>query len=167
MRLLRTILTVALASLLSSCATPPQERDKLCDELVRFADAPSTIDRQPVHLTTDWGGVYLKLDDEPGEEVMAAKSCEHGSDEPGKALCAYLIEHSATEFATTNYRRVLECLGLHVKPAQLADDPGLPSPVKSRKVRGHMVASEIMAEFSYATESQPPTFTLSANGKNR
>ncbi len=154
---------VALASLCGSCATSSRERDTLCDELVRFADAPSGVDRHPVRLKTDWGGIYLKSDeDEPSEQVIAAKSCEHGSDEPGKALCAYLIEHSATEFATINYRRVLECLGVHVQAAQSVEDAGLPSLAKSRKVRGHAVGSEIVAEFSYATDSQPPTMTISA-----
>lgn len=159
---------VALASLLSACALPPHERDTLCDELVRFADAaPSSVERQPVRLKTDWGGIYLKLDEEPGEQVISVKSCQHGSDEPGKALCAYLIEHSATEFATLNYRRVLECLGVHVKPVRLVEDPGLPRYAKSRKVRGHVVRSEIQAEFSYATESEPPTLTITASGRDR
>jgi hypothetical protein len=161
--LFRGVLTVTIAFVFSACATPPRERDDLCDELVRFADAPSGVDRHSVRLKTDWGGVYLKsAEDEPGEQVMAAKSCEHGSDEPGKALCAYLIEHSATEFATINYRRVLECLGVHVKAARSAEDAGLPRLAKSRRVRGHVIHSEIVAEFSYATDSEPPTLTISA-----
>jgi hypothetical protein len=166
MLLFRGVLVVALALLFSSCTTPPRERDDLCDELARFANAPSSVERHPVRLKTDWRGGYLKSD-EPGEELIAAKSCERGSDEPGKALCAYLIENSSSEFATINYRRVLECLGVHVKAANSAEDAGLPRIAKSRQVRGHAVGSDIVAEFSYATDSEPPTMTISAIQEKR
>ena len=76
---------------------------------------------------------FLKSD-APDEQLFYAKSCEHDS-EPGKALCAYLLENSSTEFAAINYGRALRCLGQSAPGLSPTDDDRLPADARSRTVR--------------------------------
>jgi hypothetical protein len=134
MLLFLALLVVAIASLVSSCATPPRERDELCDQLARFADAPSSVDRHPVRLKTDGGGVYFKYDD-PGEQVIGAMFCEHGSDEPGKALCAYLLStvRLSSQLSTIGAcLNVSECTSREPAPLRMRASPRSPIPKSAR-----------------------------------
>ncbi len=163
MRVFRIGALVSVALVMGACSTLPQERDPLCEEMATYANAGKVDAVHTVRLTTDWGGDFLKSD-APDEQVFYAKSCEHDS-EPGRVLCAYLLENSSTEFAAINYRRALRCLGRSAPGLSPIDDDRLPASARSRIVRGKAVRSEILVTFFAGTNSAPPVLRISVGGK--
>ena len=91
---------------LSGCASLPYEKDKLCEPLREFAESVGPDDNRTIAFHTSWGSNFL---DDP-EPAIFAKKCVHGGYAPADAVCEFLIEHGATEFAGKNVERVLTCL---------------------------------------------------------
>ncbi|MBM0103125.1 hypothetical protein JM946_00125 [Steroidobacter sp. S1-65] len=98
------VLFLAGAPLLAADAGP-KRKDRLCGELSSFLASVKPEVSRSFTLYTFWGAEV-----EGDQIVMGAKRCEHNDYEPGKKLCAYLVENSSTEFAGYNVKRVLNCL---------------------------------------------------------
>jgi len=145
---------------LSACAATPREVDGMCPAIAAFANA-SDASLRSVRLTTDWGGVYTRSDD-PTHFVMAAKGCAHDGFEPGKALCAYLLEETSTEFPAVNYRRALRCLGRRVSGLSPTDDNKLPPSAMSRHVSDVRRGVTVKIELLNGTETTPRILEISA-----
>jgi hypothetical protein len=164
MRSARIVAAICLAGMTASCATTRNEPDELCDELAAFANAAASDGNHTVRLTTDWGGVFTKSNG-ANEELMYSKSCEHNSYAPSRTLCAYLLENTSTEFAGINVRRALRCIGVRVSGISPTNDDRLPPSARSHAVLGEPVRSEILVEFAPATDSSPPTLSITAMGQ--
>ncbi|WP_313455807.1 hypothetical protein [Stenotrophomonas sp.] len=87
-----------------------EKTGEYCSELKGFMTSVKPDETREITLRTFWGAR-----EEGGQLVMGSKTCEHNDYDPGKKLCAYLIEHSSTEFAGANAKRILNCLAS--KPA--------------------------------------------------
>ncbi|MGE8226936.1 MAG: hypothetical protein ACN6RK_14230 [Stenotrophomonas sp.] len=99
-------LTLALLIATSSVAAYGHEQaDELCSELGSFLTSVKPDETRSLTLRTFWGARV-----EGDHIVMGSKTCEHHNYEPGTKLCAYLMEHSSTEFAGFNAKRILNCL---------------------------------------------------------
>ena len=100
--------TIAALVCLSATACSPalRQTDGMCHELASFANASVDASPHVVTLINDWGGPLSEQ-----ENSLFVKGCGHDEYEPAKALCAYLFEHTSTEFPEHNLRRVLRCLG--------------------------------------------------------
>lgn len=156
----RRWLPLVLLVLAGGC-TPVASRTDApsCDHLVAFANATPRAATHQVTLTTDWGGQFAEAG------VIARKHCEHGGAAPGKALCAYLMENSSTEFAEHNVRRALQCLGA----GSYAGPGGSHVQVERLDVRvsayeapGVEADVVLTVDFRPATDRAPPTLVISA-----
>jgi hypothetical protein len=74
-------------------------------QIASFANSLTDQSLHKVELINDWGGPLSEK-----EDSIYFKRCEHGGFGPEKALCAYLMEHTSTEFPSNNVRRALVCL---------------------------------------------------------
>lgn len=81
----------------------------MCRQIADFANASEDGSPHEVRLITDWGGTSCST---PTELSIACKGCSHDAYPPGKQLCAYLLEHTSTEFSQMNFARVLSCLNI-------------------------------------------------------
>jgi len=88
------VTSVLLATV--GCSTLAGQKDDLCGEMARFANATQVGAERSVELRTDWSNF--------------SKSCEHDGYEPGKAFCQWLMSNTSTEFAHINIARALSCL---------------------------------------------------------
>jgi len=146
---------LGLVALQCSCATTTTESDELCRQIARFANYSPTGAPRTVRLTTDWGGVFSSTN------VMAEKACLHGADKAGKALCAYLLNDTSTEFAAVNYRRALTCIGRESPGLSPTDDELLPPSASSSVVDGRPVRAHVTVRFTPGTRSNPPALSIS------
>lgn len=162
MRTSRTISAICIASALTSCATSPSEPDDLCPQMAAFANAALDDGSHTVRLTTDWGALYTKPD-APDEQLLYAKACEHESYAPGQALCAYLLKNTSTEFAEINASRALRCIGVRRSDGN-SSGSATPLLAKSRTVLGVRVTSELLVEFTPATDESPPVLSITSIG---
>lgn len=100
---LTVLLLLGIPTLVSHARA--RQKDPLCDEVKAFLASVKPDETRNLTLRTFWGAR-----EEGDRIVIGSKSCEHGDYEPGKKLCAYLIENSSTEFAGYNAKRILNCL---------------------------------------------------------
>jgi hypothetical protein len=84
--------------------------DDLCGPLRSFVGSVNPDEMRALKFHTTWGGNFK---DSEGW-VMGAKRCNHFDYDPAKPVCAYLMEHGATEFAGINAKRAVECLATGV-----------------------------------------------------
>jgi hypothetical protein len=78
----------------------------MCGPLIEFAKSVGPNDVRSIAFHTSWGANFS---DDP-EPVIFAKRCIHGDYKPAQAVCAYLIDHGATEFSGNNAERAISCL---------------------------------------------------------
>ncbi len=99
-------LLAALALLaIPAVAGSAPKTDPLCMELSAFLGSVKPDETRVVTLRTYWGAR------EVGDQlVLGSKRCEHNNYEPAKRFCGYLMEHTSTEFAGYNAKRILSCL---------------------------------------------------------
>lgn len=155
---MRAVISSFLAVTLVSCAGGPHERDDLCDELARFANAATGPFPRTVSLITDWA---LREDpDDPSQLVFGTKACTHGDVQAGRVLCSYLLENTSTEFAVVNFKRALRCLGMSI-PVDAADAPQLPDSVKTCEVLGKRLDGELTVTFLAGDSQTPPLLEIS------
>lgn len=88
----------------SGCASIRLGHAPLCQEIAAFANSVKAGESRSITLETAWGSSKLH------PESFYSKDCHHGGYEPGSRLCAYLLDHSATEFAHNNFRHAFACL---------------------------------------------------------
>lgn len=98
-------LTLVLFLAIPSMASYAREADELCYALENFLTSLKPDETRVLTLRTFWGAR-----EDSDHIVMGSKTCEHNDYEPGKRLCTYLMEHSSTEFAGHNAKRILNCL---------------------------------------------------------
>jgi hypothetical protein len=91
-----------------------KQKDVLCAEMKLFLASVKPEETRALTLRTFWGARR-----EGDQIIVGSKSCEHGEYEPGRRLCAYLLQNSSTEFAGHNAKRILNCL--MPKPGIAAD----------------------------------------------
>jgi hypothetical protein len=151
-------LTVGTVSLIG-CASIGEEPDDMCAEIAAFANASGDRTKRSVRLATDWGGVYTPKQD-PDEFVMAAKDCAHDGYEAGKALCAYLLKNTSTEFPGINHRRALACIGRRIPGVSPTDDKRLPPSASSNTVPGVKSGTTVEVEMQPATDTTPPILII-------
>jgi len=147
----------------ASSASTSDRPDPLCSEIAAFANAAANDGTRKVRLLTDWGAVFTRK--ERDEELMYSISCEHQTYAPAQALCAYLLKNASVEFMGINVRRALSCMGKRVSGRSPTDDDQLPASFISQKVLGVRVDAELLLEFAEATDSSPPTLTITALGR--
>jgi hypothetical protein len=85
---------------------PAAAEDGLCKSLKSFVSSVKPDETRVLKFHTSWGSNF-KDDDEP---AFSAKRCDHGGYDPAKAVCAYLMEHGATEFSGNNAKSAVSCL---------------------------------------------------------
>ena len=101
------IATIIFASTsLAACASLPSATDEMCAPVLAFAESVGPDEVRTIAFHTSWGGNFR---DDP-EPVIYAKRCIHEDYAPAKAVCAYLIDHGATEFSGRNVERIISCL---------------------------------------------------------
>lgn len=98
---------LALAScflLSAGCASTRLAHDPWCLEIAAFANSVAPNETRAVELGNLWGS------SEQFRDTLYSKQCGSDGYEPGRRLCAYLLENSSSEFADLNFRRSLACL---------------------------------------------------------
>jgi hypothetical protein len=80
--------------------------DDLCAPLRRFVESVKPGETRVLKFHTSWGSNFR---DSP-EPALSAKRCEHSGYDPAKEACAYLMEHSATEFPGNTAKAAIACL---------------------------------------------------------
>ena len=76
-----------------------------CEKLIQFANSLADDHSRFVELSTFWG---VKI--EGNRVTIGEQSCMSDSSDAGKAYCAFLVNHSSTEFPEMNFKRVFKCL---------------------------------------------------------
>jgi hypothetical protein len=82
----------------------------MCTQIAKFANSLADGSAHSVELINDWGGPLSQAESQKGDFTLYVKSCNHKGFDPGKVLCAYLMENTSTEFPYNNVRRALLCL---------------------------------------------------------
>ena len=104
------VLSVVLLTT-GGCAALRHQADAMCAEISEFANSSTDRSAHAVDLINDWGGpIAEKESQKEGNYTMYVKQCKHADYDPGKRLCAYLMENTSTEFPDNNVRRALVCL---------------------------------------------------------
>jgi len=80
--------------------------DALCAPLRNFVDSVAPNQSEELSFHTNWG---VSLEDSK-DPTFYGKRCDHHGYEPARAVCDYLIDYGAVEFAANNVKRVLSCL---------------------------------------------------------
>jgi hypothetical protein len=104
--------------------------DPLCAPLRAFVASVKPDETNTLEFHTSWGGNFK----DSAEPAIFAKRCNHFGYGPAGAVCTYLMEHGATEFSDTNFKRAVMCLspetrldsGLSVSGAAMSLSYGSP-----------------------------------------
>ena len=87
-------------------ATSAPAADSLCGPLQDFVASEMAGETHVLKFHTIWGGGFKGSDD----DTFFEKRCEHYAYDPARAVCAYLMEHGAVEFAGENAKVAISCL---------------------------------------------------------
>lgn len=82
---------------------------EFCRVLRAFVESVQPNETREFTFRTSWGSDFNDAQD-PGAFVFGSKRCEHGNDEPGEKVCAYLMEHGLMEFTEVNVKDAVSCL---------------------------------------------------------
>ena len=104
--------------------------DPLCAPLRAFVASVKPDETKTFEFHTSWGGNFK----DSAQPAFFAKRCNHFGYGPAGAVCTYLMEHGATEFSDTNFKRAVMCLspqtrldsGLSVSGAAMSLSYGSP-----------------------------------------
>ena len=129
-------MTLALACLPAQTAIA--KSDPLCAPLRAFVDSVKPDETQTFEFHTSWGSNFK----DSTESAIFAKRCNHFGYGPAELVCAYLMEHGATEFSDNNLKRAVMCL----------------SP-KTRLDSGLSV-SDVVISFTYGSDDRGSDITL-------
>jgi len=121
-----------IIALSSQTAHAADKIDALCEPLQKFASGIPPSETHELVFHTVWGGNFKNSP----EQAFFAMHCVDSDYLPAKAVCKYLVEHGAVEFAGVNATRVIECL---------SSETHLSSQVN---------LSEVKVSFAYGTEDR-------------
>ena len=104
--------------------------DPLCAPLRAFVASVKSDETKTLEFHTSWGGNFK----DSTEPAIFAKRCNHFGYGPADVVCTYLMQHGATEFSDTNFKRAVMCLsprtrldsGLSVSGAAMSLSYGSP-----------------------------------------
>ncbi|WAC62286.1 hypothetical protein OVA13_12915 [Pseudoxanthomonas sp. SL93] len=144
-----SIITTALLAT-TGCSTLVGEKDHLCTEMARFANATQLGTERSVELRTDWSNF--------------SKSCAHDGYEPGKVFCQWLMSNTSTEFAHINIGRALACLDPSANYASTgrASPSYLTGKVESYYAKHADENVRIEIEYAAGIEGECPTLKITA-----
>lgn len=100
------LLSIALALTCLPTQAAWAKADPLCAPLRAFVESVRPEETKSVEFHTAWGGNFK----DSAESATFAKRCNHFGYSPAEAVCAYLMEHGAVEFAGSNVKRAVMCL---------------------------------------------------------
>jgi hypothetical protein len=110
------ILSIAGAFLLpiftagAAIAASPTHGDALCEPLQAFVTSVKAGEHGRLEYRASWGSDFKDSPKDPGHAVFAARRCDFFNYARGDAVCRYLMEHGAIEFAANNAVRAIRCL---------------------------------------------------------
>lgn len=117
---------------------PPRD---LCRVLRAFIVSVQPKESREFVFRTAW----LSNFEGEAEPAIFAKRCEHGGYPPAAKVCAYLMEHGATEFAGTNVQDSISCLS------------------RKTKFDDRMVVNEGKFSFGYGSDHRGALISISFN----
>ena len=163
MRNFRAVVLVVLFPVLAACTTVGAERDQMCAEIVKFANATTDTSTHSVELMSDWGSA-VRLS--PDKNNLYTQKCDHYSYEPGENLCKYLMGNTSIEFSQVNLQRALSCLGA----PKYAESPSsvrverLDLTLWSYSTRGVRTDVRVGIEYVDGSDKAPPSLKILAKG---
>lgn len=102
----RSVLVLSLLFALPLRAAGGPTHDSLCKPLRAFAESVAAGQTQSLEFHTVWGGDF----ESATARTLYAKQCiDHGYPS-AKAVCNFLMQHGAIEFAGNNAINVVSCL---------------------------------------------------------
>ncbi len=129
----------------------------LCGPLSQFVAAVKTGEVKTVEFHTSWGSNF---NDDP-ELALSAKRCNHFAYDPAQAVCAYRMEHGATEFPGNNRKREVMCLPKKTSFADLMNIDGL---LLSFKYGTGQPVSKVEVKFAPDEELGGMVLSITASG---
>ncbi|HEU4653187.1 MAG TPA: hypothetical protein VFS47_04335, partial [Steroidobacteraceae bacterium] len=100
---------ILMVVLLSGILVPGfAHADPFCALLRKFVNSVEPGEKREFTFHTLWGGDFK--DSHEDDDVIYAKRCIHNNYAPAKAVCDYLMEHGAVEFAGNNVKDAVRCL---------------------------------------------------------
>ena len=151
-------LTVVLTSI-GGCAALRNQSDAMCAEISKFANSSTDRSVHKVDLINDWGGAISEEESQKkGDYTMYVKQCKHDDYDPGKGLCAYLMENTSTEFPDNNVRRALLCLNDPISRAHTTPRTHYTS-VKFPSRTALHVRSNILVTIAYSEQEEMLTIS--------
>lgn len=100
------LLSIALALTWLPAQAALAKTDPLCAPLRAFVESVKPDETKTLEFHTSWGGNFK----DSTEPAIFAKRCHHFGYGPAESVCAYLMEHGATEFSGNNFKRAVMCL---------------------------------------------------------
>ncbi len=151
----------ALAScflLSTGCASTRLAHDPWCREIAAFANSIAPDETRAIELGTVWGS------SEQFPRTLYSKQCGSDGYEPGRRLCAYLLENSSSEFADLNFRRSLACLNRTPwRTTKAVMYERLDAEVLAFGGAGIRDDVEMRLSFRYGAEGEPDRLVISAH----
>lgn len=89
----------------AGCQVLSGDADPLCEPLKAFAASAEPGTAREFVFNTAWGGGFKGRQDS-----LYEKQCVHDGHAPTKAVCNYLMQYGAVEFAGNNVERAVSCL---------------------------------------------------------
>jgi hypothetical protein len=86
---------------------PGSAAQDLCGPLRKFVDSVKPDESRAIAFHTSWGEDF---EDSHDSTVISARRCDHKDYGPAKAVCTYLMQHGAVEFAGNNAKAAITCL---------------------------------------------------------
>ena len=107
--------TLVVAGLFGAMPPAGAAVPDLCGPLRHFVESVTPGKTRRLEFHTSWGGDFK---DSGSADTVSAKRCMHFNYGPAKGVCAYLMEHGATEFAGNNAKDTVRFLS---KTTRFAD----------------------------------------------
>lgn len=100
------VLTLLAAAMLSRQAAAKASADPMCAPLRAFVASVKRQEIRSLEFHTSWGQNFKNS----STPAIYAKRCVSHDYAPADAICGYLLEHGAIEFAGNNAEQALACL---------------------------------------------------------
>ena len=102
-------IALVLAALTVAIPLTASARDEMCRPLRKFVASVQPGQTKSLEFHTHWGlGGFTNLKET--ENSLSSKRCNSHDYAPAEAVCSYLMQNGAVEFAGENAKRALMCL---------------------------------------------------------